>query len=57
MTFILALLRMGLNMVKASSILEIMILIKANMLMDYLKDMANTFGVIIVIIRVILNRD
>ena len=48
---------MGLNMVKASSILEIKIPIKANMLMDYLKDMANTFGVIIVIIRAILNRD
>jgi hypothetical protein len=56
-TFILALLRMGLNMAKASNILEIRILIKANMLMDCLKDMANTFGVIIVIIRVILNRD
>ena len=48
---------MDLNMDKVLNILEIKILIKASMSMDYLKDMANIFGVIKAIIREILNRD
>lgn len=48
---------MDLNMDKVSNILAIKILIKENMLMVYLKDMASILGMIIVIIRVILNKD